>query len=203
MDVGKAGRYMKYGTCIAALSVTRILMNGFEVFNKELGAMFERVCYLQAMLFNEWRMLSNESRDLPIEWNIMHMYTSSQLAKLLALKRSIDPEKAALVATLHDIAVVATGKHERHGELAEPYIREAVSKHNNNVDLKLTINKEDVDLFVEAIKVHSNKKDISENGLIELLKDVDCLDRYLNGVDTYGIHMDRCQKALKELGCVF
>ena len=74
--------------------------------------MFERVCTLQAMLFDEWRKLNNDCRDLPIEWNVMHMYTSAQLAKLLASKRSIDPEKAALVATLHDIAVVETGKHE-------------------------------------------------------------------------------------------
>jgi uncharacterized protein len=71
----------------------------------------ERVSYLQAMLFNEWRYLSNDDRDLPIEWNIMHMYSSAQLAKLLAMKRQIDPEVASLAATLHDISVVATTKH--------------------------------------------------------------------------------------------
>ncbi len=32
------------------------------------------------------------------EWNIMHMYSSAQLAKLLAIKRGIDPELVALTA---------------------------------------------------------------------------------------------------------
>jgi uncharacterized protein len=165
--------------------------------------MFERVCYLQAMLFNEWKNFSNENRDLPIEWNIMHMYTSAQLAKLLAIKRNIDPEKASLVATLHDIAVVISGKHERHGERAEPYIRDAINKHNINVEPKFTISKEEEDSFIEAIKVHSNKNDFSENKLAELLKDVDCIDRYLNAVETSGVAWERCQKALKELECSF
>jgi uncharacterized protein len=42
---------------------------------------------LQAMLLNEWKHLDNEGRDLKIEWNIMHMYSSAQLAKLLAIKK--------------------------------------------------------------------------------------------------------------------
>jgi uncharacterized protein len=133
--------------------------------------MFERVCYLQAMLFNEWKNLKNENRDLPIEWNIMHMYTSAQLAKLLAVKRKIDPEKASLIATLHDIATVMSGKCERHGERAEPYSRDTIKKYNESIESELTIIKEEEDAFIEAISVHSNKDDFSKNEFAELLKD--------------------------------
>ena len=165
--------------------------------------MFERVCYLQAMLFNEWKNLKNEDRDLPIEWNIMHMYTSAQLAKLLAVKRKINSELASLVAALHDIATVMSGKCERHGERAEPYIREIIKKFNGSVEPELAISKEEEDVFIEAISVHSNKNDFSKNELAELLKDVDCVDRYLNSVETNGVALERCKKALKELECSF
>ncbi len=162
--------------------------------------MFDRVCHLQAMLFNEWKKLNNENRDLPIEWNVMHMYTSAQLAKLLAIKRNIDPELASLTATLHDIAVVMSGKHERHGERAEPYIRDAVNRYNMIVEPELAISREEEDSFIEVVRVHSNKNDFSENKLAELLKDVDCVDRYLNAVETSGAASERCRKAMKELG---
>jgi uncharacterized protein len=165
--------------------------------------MFERVCYLQALLFNEWKNLKSENRDLPIEWNIMHMYTSAQLAKLLAIKRKIDPEKASLVATLHDIAIVRSGKCERHGERAEPYIRDTIKNYNESIESEFMISKEEEDTFIEAISVHSNKNDFSKNELAELLKDVDCVDRYLNAVETNGVALERCQKALKELECSF
>ena len=125
--------------------------------------MFERVCYLQAVLFNEWKNLKNEDRDLPLEWNIMHMYTSAQLAKLLAVKRKINPERASLVAALHDIASVMSGKCERHVERAEPYIREIIKKFNGSVESELAISKEEEDVFIEAISVHSNKNDFSKN----------------------------------------
>ncbi len=165
--------------------------------------MFGRVCHLQAMLFNEWKELNNENRDLPIEWNVMHMYTSAQLAKLLAVKRNIDPELASLTATFHDIAVVMSGRHEGHGERAEPYIRDAVNRYNMSVEPGLLISGEEEDSFIEAVRVHSNKIEYSENKLAELLKDVDCVDRYLNAVETSGVAFERCQKALEELGCSF
>jgi hypothetical protein len=39
-----------------------------------------RVWSLQKMLLTEWKHLSNEAREIKIEWNIMHMYSSGQLA---------------------------------------------------------------------------------------------------------------------------
>lgn len=40
--------------------------------------------------------LADDGRDLPVRWHIMHMYSSSQLAKLLAMRRGIEPELAAV-----------------------------------------------------------------------------------------------------------
>lgn len=96
-----------------------------------------------------------------------------------------------------------SGKCERHGERAEPYIRDIIKKYNESIVSELAITKAEEDSFIEAISVHSNKSDFSKNGLAELLKDVDCVDRYLNAVETNGVALERCQKALKELGCGF
>ena len=160
-----------------------------------------RVSSLQKMLLTEWKNLSNECRELKIEWNIMHMYSSAQLAKLLALKRGIDPEIAALTAVLHDIATVITMKSEKHDEIAESYVRDAVERYNRGPGTKLPqITEDEVVQIVGAVTKHSNKSDHSDDGLTELLRDVDSLDRYLHGINTEGAYLDRCQKVMKELG---
>jgi uncharacterized protein len=155
---------------------------------------------LQKMLLTEWKHLDNEGRDLKIEWNIMHMYSSTQLAKLLAIKRGMNPELAALTAILHDIATVETMKKERHAEIAEPYIRKAVERFNNGPGTKVSVITEDeVNKIIKAVIEHSNKQKHSDDMLTELLKDVDSLDRYLHGIETDDAYLERCNKAMKEL----
>lgn len=61
-----------------------------------------RVNRIVSMLLEEMRDLTDEGRDLPIRWNVMHMFSSSQLAKVLALRRGIDAELASIAAALHD-----------------------------------------------------------------------------------------------------
>ncbi|WP_427340741.1 HD domain-containing protein [Caloranaerobacter sp. DY30410] len=118
------------------------------------------------MLLLEMKDLSDEDRDLPIRWNIMYMYTSSQIAKILALKRGINPEIAGIAAALHDINIVKTKEHKNHAKAAGRYVYEI----------------------------------ISDNPFVEILKDVDSLDRYLHGVKTEGLYCKRCIKILKEIG---
>jgi uncharacterized protein len=95
-----------------------------------------RVNRITSMLLEEMRTLTDEGRDLPIRWNIMHMYSSSQIAKVLALRRGMGEqaaELASIAAALHDIAVVATKKHDRHAEVAGEYVRDAIAKYNNGL----------------------------------------------------------------------
>ncbi len=161
----------------------------------------KRVNWLQAMLFNEFRCLSNEDRDLDIEWNVMHMYSSAQLSKLLALKRGIDPILASVTAILHDIAVVETKKRDNHAEIAEPYVRGAIIRYNNGPGMEVgKITDEETKIIIQAIAKHSDKEDYSKDPLAELLKDVDSIDRYFHGIKTEGAYMDRCKKVFKELG---
>ena len=159
-----------------------------------------RVNRLVSMLLEEMQAMSDEGRDLPLRWSVMHMYSSSQLAKLLAIRRGLDLELPAIAAALHDITVIMTGKTERHAQVAEQHVREAVARYNSGPWTKLPrITKAEEDMLVEAITQHSDKDVYTGNSLAELLKDVDSLDRYLHGVKTEGAYLDRCRRVLKEL----
>ena len=160
-----------------------------------------RVNRLVSMLLEEMKGMTDEGRDLPIRWNVMHMYSSSQLAKVLALRRGLDLELAAIAAALHDIAVIMTGKTERHAQTAEQHVRDAIARYNNGPWVKLPkIPEAEEDMLVEAITRHSDKDVCTGNPLVELLKDVDSLDRYLHGAKTEGAYLERCNRVLKELG---
>jgi len=163
-----------------------------------------RLNRILTMLLSEMKDLTDEGRDFPIRWNIMHMYSSSQLAKLLAMHRGIDPELAGIAAALHDIGIVMTKKHEEHAETGEKYVYEAVEKYNVESGTKLApVTKEELEKIVKAIVNHSDKEANSNDPFVELLKDVDSLDGYLHGVKAEGARFERCKKVMEELRIAF
>jgi len=162
---------------------------------------FRRLNRILTMLLADMKDLTDEGRDFPIRWNIMHMYSSSQLAKLLAMHRGIEPELAGIAAALHDIGVVVTKKHEGHAEAGEKYVYEFIEKYNHESRAKLPpVSKEETEKVVNAIIKHSDKETNSHDPFVELLKDVDSLDGYLHGVKAEGARLERCKMAIKELG---
>lgn len=140
---------------------------------------------LMLMLFGEWKSHTNEDRPLKIEWNIMHMFTSSQIAKLYALKKGLDPEICAMTAVLHDIAVVEGKFRKNHDGLAAEYVKGAIKRYNDGGRYKLDpITDEETEIILSAVTVHGYKSDYSDNPYAEMIKDVDSLDAYLHGIDT-------------------
>jgi uncharacterized protein len=160
----------------------------------------KRLNRILKMLLADMKDLTDEGRDFPIRWHIMHMYSSSQLAKILAIHRGIEPELAGIAAALHDIGAVMTKKHEGHAVAAEKYVFEFLKKYNDGSRAKLPIiTQEEMDKIAKAILKHSEKETDSHDPFIELLKDVDSLDRYFHGVKTEGAHLDRCKRVMREL----
>lgn len=110
------------------------------------------------------------------------MYTTMQLAKLVALQRDLNPELAGLVCAFHDIYTLLTGVHEDHGVLAKKYIVEIIAEYNETTrDELFPITDEEQQCIIAAVKVHSDKRTVEESVYAELLKDVDSLDSYLAG----------------------
>jgi uncharacterized protein len=160
-----------------------------------------RLNRILTMLLLEMKDLTDEGRDLPIRWSLMHMFSSSQLAKLLAMHRGIDPELAGIAAALHDIGVVMTKKHRGHAEVAPPYVYDFLGRYNRELGTKLSkVTEEEMGAIVKAVVQHSEKELISKDPFVELLRDVDSLDAYLHGVEIEGGRLERCKKVMKELG---
>ncbi len=163
-----------------------------------------RLNRILSMLLSEMKDLDDEGRDLPIRWNIMHMYSSSQLATLLALHRGINPELAGIAAALHDMGAVVTKKHAGHAEAASPYIYEFLERFNRASGSKLSqVNQEEAEAIVQAVVQHSEKELNSNDPFVELLRDVDSLDAYLHGVKIEGGRLERSRRVMKELGIAF
>ncbi len=172
--------------------------------NKSPSFPMKRLNRILTILLRDWKDLSDEGRDFPIRWNIMHMYSSSQIAKLLALRRGLDPELSAIAAALHDFGVVMTKRHEGHADAGGAYVDDFIEAYNLKEGPKVGVIKEDEKAHIlNAIAQHSDKEADSGDPLVELLKDADSLDRYLHGIKTQGAHLRRCQKAMKELAICF
>jgi uncharacterized protein len=176
------------------------MLNGDKnSFIKRLSV--RRLNRILTMLLSDMKDLTDEGRDFPIRWNIMHMYSSSQLAKLLAIHRGMEPELAGIAAALHDLGVVMTKKHRGHAEAAPPYVYDFLGKYNRELGTKLTkVTEEEMEAVVKAVVQHSEKELNSNDPFVELLKDVDSLDGYLHGVKAEGARLERCKKVMKELG---
>lgn len=161
----------------------------------------KRLNRILSMLLSYMKELDDDGRDFPIRWNIMHMYTSSQLAKIIALKRGLDPELAGIAAALHDIGVVVSKKHAGHAEAGELSAYEFLRLYNNKWRKNLPeITQEEIDTIIEAVVSHDDKEHDSGNPIVELLKDVDSLDRYLHGIATKNNYLKRCEALLTEFG---
>ncbi|MDR7522468.1 MAG: HD domain-containing protein [Armatimonadota bacterium] len=150
------------------------------------------------------RDLSDRDRELPVRWSIMHMYSSSQLAKLLAMRRGLDPELAGIAAALHDLGTVMTGRRADHAAVAETHIREFLARYHRDLAAGLPpITDEELSRILEAVARHSEKGVTSDDSLAELLKDADALDGYLHGLPTGGARLERCRRTMQELGIAF
>lgn len=105
----------------------------------------------------------------------IHLYGVSQTATILAIKRGLNPEIAAIIGMFHDYYTYATGKMELHA-------------HNGAETVRLIIRdmgiftKEEQKTILKAIFYHSDKEIINTE-YDELIKDADALQRYLYNVD--------------------
>ena len=160
-----------------------------------------RANYFLSFLMNKMRIMTDDNRELPIEWNMMHMYSSCQLAKIAAVKRGLDPEFAGIIATLHDVAVIYTGKRENHAVNGEKYIHELISMYNKEEkNYYPPISKNEEDTIISAVIQHSDKGNNSKEEYTELMKDVDSFDRFLHGVETKDYHLERARNYAEDIG---
>ena len=97
-----------------------------------------------------------------------HLYGVSLAAQMLAKKRGLDPELAAMAGMLHDMYAYKTGSYEDHAHLGADLANKILGK------LEITT-PEETDIICSAIYHHDDKASV-DSPMDELLKDADVLD---------------------------
>ena len=124
---------------------------------------------------------------------IPHMNAVSSFAVMIAEKRGLDPELAAMIGQLHDIHSLLMGSTEQHAKYGSELAREILT----DMDL---VDEEEMDIICTAIKNHSKKRSVHDE-YSELVKDADVLSHYYHDGMCPAIEKDRAR--LEELNLEF
>lgn len=114
----------------------------------------------------------SKERDETLNWERIHMVSCARIGQLLALKRGVDPELAAVACAVHDFGRIITGRQAAHAAAGCGPVKEFLARAG--------FSPEEIELIAWAVQNHSNKK---ETGTLleEVVKDADVLDCYQYG----------------------
>ena len=101
----------------------------------------------------------------------VHLYGVSVISTLLALRRNLDPELAAVAGMLHDISSYETGDPANHEHLSS-LEAERILKGSGD------FSQDEIRSVSKMISSH-RAKDKTDETMAELLKDADVLQHYL------------------------
>ncbi|MCR5675226.1 MAG: HD domain-containing protein [Lachnospiraceae bacterium] len=102
---------------------------------------------------------------------IAHLYGVSLAATMIAKKRGLDPEIAAMAAMLHDLYAYKSGSYDDHAHKGADLAVEILS------ELKLT-DEAETEMIRSAI-YHHDDKSVMDGPMDEVLKDADVIDHCL------------------------
>ena len=103
---------------------------------------------------------------------VNHLYGVSLAATMIAKKRDLDTELAAMAAMLHDLYAYKSGSYDDHAHLGAELAREILN------DLKLT-NESETEMICSAIYHHDDKLSV-DSPMDEVLKDADVIHHCMN-----------------------
>ena len=103
---------------------------------------------------------------------VNHLYGVSLAATLIAKKRGLDPELAAIAAMLHDLHAYKTGSYDDHAHLGAELARKILEKQEDMTE-------EEIDIICSAIYHHDDKATI-DSPMDEVLKDADVMHHVMN-----------------------
>ncbi len=103
---------------------------------------------------------------------VAHLHGVSLAAVMIAKKRGLDPELAAMAGLLHDVYAYDSGSYDDHARLGAEYARRILE------DLGMTT-PEETEIIYDAIHNHDSKASV-DSPMDEVLKDADVIDHSLN-----------------------
>ena len=103
---------------------------------------------------------------------INHLYGVSLAATMIAKKRGLNPELAAMAAMMHDLHAYKSGSYDDHAHKGAVLAREILG------NLGLT-NEEETEIICSAIYHHDDKL-VVDGPMDEVLKDADVIQHCMN-----------------------
>lgn len=134
-----------------------------------------RILKLQFKLLNkitEYEQLAME-RDYPLHWERVHLGSCAGIGQILAIKRGVDPELAAMACAIHDYGRIVTGKQADHAVNAYAPLKDFLTECN-------MFSAEEIELLAVAARNHSSKAEVG-TAIEEIVKDADVMDCYYYG----------------------
>ena len=127
-----------------------------------------RLKTLREYVDKELNLLEEEKRTSATA----HLYGVSLAATILAKKRGLNEELAAMAAMLHDMHAYKTGSYDDHAHKGAELARSILE------ELALTSSEEN-DIICSAIYHHDDKYEV-DSPMDELLKDADVISHTMN-----------------------
>ena len=103
---------------------------------------------------------------------VVHLYGVSLAATMIAKKRGMDPEIAAMAAMMHDLAAYKSGSYDDHAHKGAELARGILA------ELALT-DEQETEMICSAIYHHDDKL-IVDGPMDEVLKDADVIHHCMN-----------------------
>lgn len=128
-----------------------------------------RLKNLRAFIANELRnMEDTDKRDSAL----LHLNGVSLAATLLAEKRGLDSELAAMAGLLHDMAAYRSGSYDDHAHRGADYARDVLRAMGETAE-------DEIDQICSMIYHHDDKQ-VIDSPLDEVLKDADVIHHCFN-----------------------
>ena len=100
-----------------------------------------------------------------------HLHGVSLAAVMIAKKRGLDPELAAMAGLLHDLWAYKSGSYDDHARLGADYARKVLGKME-------IVTSDETDIICDAVWHHDDKANV-DSIFAEVLKDADVIDHCL------------------------
>ena len=128
-----------------------------------------RLKNLRAFIANELRNMEDmDKRDSAL----LHLNSVSLAATLLAEKRGLDSELAAMAGLLHDMAAYRSGSYDDHAHRGADYARDVLRAMGETTE-------DEIDQICTMIYHHDDKQ-VIDSPLDEVLKDADVIHHCFN-----------------------
>lgn len=128
-------------------------------------------------------------RDRDLDWEYEHIEQAVTYAKMLAVRRKLDPDFAACAAAAQNIGRIVFGKSEGHAETGYELARRLYAAVGCFTPVE-------VEQLAASVRNHSHKDKV-DSPLDELGKDVDVYVRYVQGHEFTAPHELRRLSAIR------